>query len=50
MSHRFSNTRRVRESIRLQAKREWRDIPINERIQILEQVSEVVEQVLQEAQ
>ena len=41
MSHRFSNTRRVRDSIRQQAKREWKDLPVNERIQILEQVSKV---------
>jgi acyl-CoA reductase-like NAD-dependent aldehyde dehydrogenase len=50
MTHRFSNNQRTRESIRREAqKREWRDLPVNERIQLLEKISEVIEQVMQEA-
>jgi hypothetical protein len=32
MSHGFSNTRRIRESIRREAQKRWQDIPVNERI------------------
>jgi hypothetical protein len=47
MSHHFSNSSRIRESIRQQSQaREWQDIPVEKRIQILERVSEVIEQVL----
>lgn len=48
MSHHFSNSKRIRDAIRLQAKREWKDLPVNERIRILEHVSKVVEQVIGE--
>lgn len=51
MSHRLSNPKCVRDKIRrLARKREWQDFPVSERIVILEQVSEIVEKVLQEAQ
>jgi hypothetical protein len=51
MTHRFSNSQRTRESIRREAqKREWKDLPVAKRIQILEELSEVIEQVLMEAQ
>jgi delta 1-pyrroline-5-carboxylate dehydrogenase len=50
LTHRFSNRSAIRQAIRQQAqKREWQDIPVDRRIQILEQVSKVVEQVLEEA-
>ena len=47
MSHCFSNTRRIRESIRQQAQyRTWQEVPLGLRIQILEKVSETVEQII----
>lgn len=47
MSHRFSNSKRLRDSIRQQAqRREWKDLPLNERLFILERVSEAVEEVI----
>jgi hypothetical protein len=50
VTHRFSNSSRTREAIRQEAqKRDWQDLPVNERIQLLEKVSEVIEQVLMEA-
>jgi hypothetical protein len=49
LSHHFSNPKRIRESIRqLAAKREWKDLPVSERIQILEEASKAVEQVMEE--
>jgi len=51
VTHRFSNRSAVRQVISQQAqRREWKDLPFSERIQILEQVSEVIEQVIREAQ
>ena len=47
--NRFSNSKKVRDSVRqLAQKREWKDFPVSERLLILERVSEVIEEVLQE--
>ncbi len=44
MSHRFSNSKHVRESIRLQAQyRAWHEIPIRLRIRILEEIMDIVQ-------
>jgi len=46
MSHRFSNTRRIRESIRQQVQyRTWQEVPLGLRLQILEQLVIIIEQL-----